>query len=160
MGKAMQHLGDILFVQMGNITLLRRDAYLDHLRHGIKPYTWCALCNSPLNSSGLFPDDMVCRAEEEIAKAETERHATQPGSGHGGYGSQKQNRYQPYVGWSRNQDTNRPAPTTQDTEVPAWRSFGRNRSNRGKGRGAVVATPRLSREITKNDNYCASSVQT
>ena len=50
MGKAMQHLADIIFVQMGNITLLRRDAYLDHLKQGLKPDTWCALRNSPLNS--------------------------------------------------------------------------------------------------------------
>ena len=82
----MQHLADIIFVQMGNITLLRRDAYLDQLKTGIKPDTWCALCNSPLTCSGLFPDDMVSRAEEEIAKTENERRTTQPGSGHGGYG--------------------------------------------------------------------------
>ena len=133
----MQHLADIIFVQMGNITLLRRDAYLDHLKHGIKPDTWCALSNSALNSSGLFPDDMVRRAEEEIVKAETECRATQPGSGHGGYSSRQQNRYQPYQSTrSYNQETNRPAPTAQDTEVPAWRSFGRNRNNRGRGRGA------------------------
>ena len=111
---------------------------MDHLKHGIKPDTWCALRNSPLNSSGLFPDDMVRRAEEEIAKAETERCATQPGSSHGGYGSRKQNRYQPYQGgWNRNQDNNRPLPSAQDTEVAAWRTFGRNYSNRGKGRGAT-----------------------
>ena len=90
MGKAMQHLADILFVQMGNVTLLRQDAYLDHLKQGIKPDTWCALRNSPLNSSGLFPDDMVRRTEEEIAKSETESRATQPRSGHGGNSSSKQ----------------------------------------------------------------------
>ena len=79
---------------------------------------------------------MVRRAEEEIAKSETERRATQPRSGHGGYGPRKQNRYQPYQsGWNRSQDTNRYAPSAQDSEVPAWRSFGRNH-NRGRGRGA------------------------
>ena len=41
MGKAMQHLADIIFVQMGNITLLSRDTYLDHLKQGVKPDTWC-----------------------------------------------------------------------------------------------------------------------
>ena len=158
MGKAMQHLADIIFMQMVYITLLRRDAYLDHLKHGIKLDTWCALHNSPLNSLGLFPDDMVHRAEEEIAKAETERRATQPGSGHGGYGSRKQNRYQPYQGgWNRNQETNRPAHTIHDTEVPAWHSFGRNRNNRGRGRGASSGG-RNPKGITKNDNYCVSSV--
>ena len=34
MGKSMQY---ILFVQIGNITLLRRDTYLSHLRPGVKP---------------------------------------------------------------------------------------------------------------------------
>ena len=134
MGKAMQHLADIIFVQMGNITLLRHDAYLDHLKTRIKPDTWVALRNSPLNSSGLFPDDMVRRAEEEIAKTENKRRATQPGSGHGGYGSRKQNRCQPYQSsWNRNQEVPRQAPTAQDTDVPAWRSFGRNCNNRGRG---------------------------
>ena len=137
MGKSMQHLVDILFVQMGNITLLRRDAYLDRLKQGIKPDTWCVLHNSHLNSSGLFPNDMVHRAEEEIAKSETERRTTQPGSGHGGYSSRKQNRYQPHQSsWNSNPEPNRPVPFSQDTEVPAWRSFGQNRNNRGRGRGA------------------------
>ena len=103
---------------------------------------------------------MVRRAEEEIAKAETECRATQPGSGHGGYGSRKQNRYQPYQGgWNCNQDNNKPAPSTPDHEVLAWHCFGRSRSNRGEVPPQVVATPRHSKEITKNDNYCASSVQ-
>ena len=64
---------------------------------------------------------MVRRAEEEIAKAETERRATQPGSDHGGYGLKKQNRYQPYQGgWNCNQDNNRPAPSAQDTKALLW----------------------------------------
>ena len=142
MGKAMQHLEDILFVQMGNITLLRRDAYLDHLKQGVEPNTWCALCNSPLNSSGLFPDDVVRRAEEEIAKADSEGRATQPGSGHGGYGSKKQNRYQPYHGgWNRNKESSRPTQS-QEPEVPAWRSFGRNRNNRGRGASSGSRNPK------------------
>ena len=120
MGKAMQHLADILFVQMGNITLLRRNVYLDHLKPGIKPDTWCALRNSPLNSSGLLPGDMIRRDEDEIAKAERECRATQPGSGHGGYGSQKQHKYQPYQGrWNCNQEASRSASTAHESEVPA-----------------------------------------
>ena len=129
MGKAMQHLAHILFVQIGNIPLLRRDAYLDHLRPGVKPDTWCALRNSPLNSSGLFPDDMVSRTEDEIAKAEAERRTTQPILGHGRYASRKQNRYQPYQGgWNCQQEVNRSNSTGQEPDVPPWRFFG----NRGK----------------------------
>ena len=121
---------------MGNITLLRRDAYLDHLRPGVKPDTWCALSNSPLNSLGLFPNDMVHRAGDVIAKAETELHTTQPGSSHGGYASMKQNHYQPYQGgWNRQQEANGSTSTCQESDVLAQCSFGmRNHSNRGKGK--------------------------
>ena len=36
------------------------------------------------------------------------------------------NRYQPYHGgWNQNQEPSRPTQA-QDSEVPAWRSFGRN----------------------------------
>ena len=139
---------------MGNITLLRRDAHLDHLKPGIKLDTWCALRNSPLNSCGLFPDDMVRRAEDEIAKAETERRTTQPGSGHGGYGSRKQNRFQPYQGgWNH-------TPKTRTSQLGAPLE---GTAATGVGEEVPlqeVVTPRPSKGITKNDNYCASSVQT
>ena len=39
MRKAMQHLADIIFVQMRNIPLLSRYEYLDHVKTGIKPDT-------------------------------------------------------------------------------------------------------------------------
>ena len=35
-GKATQHLADIMFIQMANFTLLRRDSVLDHLKQGVK----------------------------------------------------------------------------------------------------------------------------
>ena len=54
----MQNVMDTLLVQMGNITLLRRDAYLEHLSPSVKPDIWYALQNSHLNSLGLFPDDV------------------------------------------------------------------------------------------------------
>ena len=34
--KSMEHLSEFVFVTMGNLTLVRRDAYLSHLRTGIK----------------------------------------------------------------------------------------------------------------------------
>ena len=36
--KAMEHLTDFVFITMGNLTLARRDAYLNHVKNGIKPY--------------------------------------------------------------------------------------------------------------------------
>ena len=36
MGKLLQHLSDFTFTQMANLTLVRRDSYLEHLKQGIK----------------------------------------------------------------------------------------------------------------------------
>ena len=46
--KAMEHLTDFIFITMGNSTLARRDAYLSHLKNGIKPDTFAALRTAPL----------------------------------------------------------------------------------------------------------------
>ena len=37
--KTMEHLTDFVCISMGNLTLARRDAYLNHLKTGIKPDT-------------------------------------------------------------------------------------------------------------------------
>ena len=37
--KSMEHLSDFVFITMGNLTLVHRDAYLSHLRTGIKQFT-------------------------------------------------------------------------------------------------------------------------
>ena len=45
MGTALQHLADTSFV--ANLILLRRDAYLDHVKAGVKQDTWLHLHNAP-----------------------------------------------------------------------------------------------------------------
>ena len=54
--KSMEHLSEFIFITVGNLTLVRRDAYLSHLRTGIKPDTLTALRTAPLHISTLFPD--------------------------------------------------------------------------------------------------------
>ena len=66
--KSMEHLSEFVFITMGNLTLVRRDAYLSHLRTGIKPDTLTALRTAPLHLSTLFPDSTIKRAEEDIAQ--------------------------------------------------------------------------------------------
>ena len=39
LAKTMEHLSDFVFVSMANLTLIRRDSYLSHVRSGIKPDT-------------------------------------------------------------------------------------------------------------------------
>ena len=40
--KTMEHLTDFVFMSMGNLTLARSDAYLNHPKTGIKPDTLAA----------------------------------------------------------------------------------------------------------------------
>ena len=65
--KTMEHLTEFVFISMGNPILARRDAYLNHLKSGIKPDTVAALRTAPMHISTLFPDSIIKKAEEEIA---------------------------------------------------------------------------------------------
>ena len=140
LGKSMQHMMDSLFITMSNFTLMRRDAYLDHLKSGVQQDNWCALRNAPLHSYGLFLDDALRKAEEDITKFESSRRTSQPSSGSGGFLQKKANRFHPYPSvasgaWKRESTKSR-APSG---DQPAWRSFGRNteptRPARSRGRG-------------------------
>ena len=83
----MEHLSEFVFVTMGNVTLVRRYAYLSHLRTVIKPDTLTALRSAPLHISTLFPDSVIKWAEEDIAQLESKGHAGV---------SQNKGRYHPY----------------------------------------------------------------
>ena len=49
MARSMEHLTDFVFVNMANLTLLRRNSYLLYLKAGIKPDTLAALRTAPCN---------------------------------------------------------------------------------------------------------------
>ena len=67
--RAMEHLTDFVFVAMGNLvaTLACREAYISHLRNGIKHDILAALRSAPLHGATLFPDSVIKKAEEEIS---------------------------------------------------------------------------------------------
>ena len=136
-GKSLQHLSDFTFVQMANLTLVRRDSYLEHLKAGVKPDTFSALRNCPLITHALFPDAVIRKAEDEIQQFETLKHTNQPGPGRGGFagGHKKQNRFQPYpTSWKQGQETTQTGGST-GKDMPAWKSFGGRSRSRGRGRG-------------------------
>ena len=150
----MQHMMDSLFITMSNFILMRRDAYLNHLRSGVKQDNWCALRNAPLHSYALFPDDALCKAEEDITKFESSRRTSQPGSG--GFLQKKANRFHPYPsvvsGAWKQEGTKSRAPSG---DQPAWRSFGCSteptRPSRSRGRGGFRGS-KPSHGV--DDNYC------
>ena len=136
MGKSLQHMSDFIFVQMANLTLVRRDSYLDNLKPGVKPDTFSSLRNCPLNGYALFPDATIRKAEEEITQFENAKRTPQPGPGHGGFaGKKQQGRFQPYqTQWKQSQDSARSGGQS-GKDMPAWKSFGNRGRARGHGRG-------------------------
>ena len=124
--KSMEHLSEFVFVTMGNLTLVRRDAYLSHLRTGIKPDTLTALRSAPLHISTLFPDSVIKRAEEDIAQLESKGHAG---------GSHNKGRYHPY----ERQDK-RSVNRDSRPEKPAWKTIGRKQFKRGRGRTTTFSS--------------------
>ena len=143
MGKSLQHLSDFIFVQMANLTLARRDAYLDNLKAGVKPDTLSALRKCPLNGYALFPDSIIRNAEDEITQFENTKRTSQPGSGRGGFAGgfkkqqqqHQQGRFQPYTtNWKQAQDSAR-SGGQPGKDMPAWKSFGSRGRSRGRGRG-------------------------
>ena len=111
MGKSLQHLSDFTFVQMANPTLLRRDAYRENLKPGVKHDTLSTFCNCPLSGYALFLDAVIRKAEDEITQYENSKHTSQPGPSQGGFAGgykkqQQQNCFQPYPSiWKQSQDS-------------------------------------------------------
>ena len=122
MGKSLQHLSDFTVTQMANLTLVRRDSYPEHLKQGVKPDTFSALRNCPLNGYALFPDAVIRKAEDEIAQYDSSRRTSQPGSGQGGFaGGHKrgQVRFQPYsTGWKAQDSSKTCGNSGKDTCQP------------------------------------------
>ena len=97
MGTSLQHLADSLFVHLSNLILLRRDAYLDFVKTGVKQDTMNLLRNAPLFGYGLFPDAAIVTAEQDTHKHESSSVAQGPGPGAPQHTSWRgSHRYQPY----------------------------------------------------------------
>ena len=146
---------------MENLTLLRRDAYLENLKPGVKHDTLSALCNCPLNGYALFPDAVIRKAEDEITKYENSKRTSQPGPGQGGFSGgykkqQQHNCFQPYLStWKQSQDSSRVSGKT-GKDMPAWKSFGGRGRSRGRFRGGQSGRgTRPPKEAAHyKDNYC------
>ena len=77
----MEHLSDSAFVSMANVTLVRWDSCLAHVKCSLKQDTLAALHQAPLGLITLFPDSVLRKAEEDISKFEDRRrfHAQSAG---------------------------------------------------------------------------------
>ena len=59
MANTMEHLSEFVFINVANMTLARRDAYLAHIKAGIKQDTLSALRQAPIHLDKLFPDQIL-----------------------------------------------------------------------------------------------------
>ena len=90
---------------MGNLTLVCRDAYLNHLKTGIKPDTLATLRTVPLQISTLFLDIVIKRAEDDIAHFENKGQSTS---------SRGKGQYHPYERTDKRSDNRSYKPAWPD----------------------------------------------
>ena len=124
MAKSMEHLTDSVFVNMANVTLLRRDSYLAYLKAGIKADTLAALRTAPLHISTLFPDTVLKQAAEDISNADKGRSGS----------IYKKNRYHPYERQDNKSDNRR-------KDRPAWKNISRGHNKRNKSKHQYSSRP-------------------
>ena len=117
-----EHLTDFVFITMGYLTLAHRDAYLNHLKNGIKPYTLAALRIGPLHIATLFPGAVIKRAEEKIAYFDSKSQSTSAAS-------RSKGRFHPYERSERKSE----GQSEAKQERPAWKNINRRQFRRGKG---------------------------
>ena len=82
MAKTMEHLVEFVFINVANMTLARRDAYLAHVKAVIKQDTLSALRQALIHLQTLFLDQILNKAEEDIAQHENKGHSTHSSSSH------------------------------------------------------------------------------
>ena len=132
MAHTMQDLSEGVFVNVANLTLARRDSYLDFLKTGIKQDTLTSLRTAPIHLSALFPDHIISKAEEEIRHFE-DKHTAGPSQ-------RKPQRFHPYSQLQRQQQD-----TDRKQGLPAWKQLGNRRrgqrSHRGRGASSFVPRP-------------------
>ena len=78
MVKTMEHLSEFVFINMANMTLIRKDTSLAHVKAGIKHDTLSSLRQAPIHLDKLFLDQILKKAEEGIAKHKNKNHSAQP----------------------------------------------------------------------------------
>ena len=113
MAKTMEHLSDFAFVSMYNFTLARRDAYLAHMKSGIKQDTLVSLRQAPMDLPTLFPDSILKKAEEDISKFEDK------GRSHASSSGRRDTCYHPY------KRLDKPSYESKSGK-PAWKNLGRS----------------------------------
>ena len=76
MARTMQYLSEGVFISVANFTLARTDSYLEYLHAEVKQDTLAALRTAPIHIHSLFLDQLLMKAEEEVARSEERRSSS------------------------------------------------------------------------------------
>ena len=110
MARTMQDLSEGVFISVANFTLARRDSYFDYLYAGVKQDTLTALRTAPIHLQSLFPDQLLIKAEKEVARSEERRSSSQS--------HRKPGRFHPYA--SNDKSSHQP---DRKSSIPAWKQI-------------------------------------
>ena len=69
MARAVQDLSEGVFISVANFTLARKQLYLEYLHAGVKQDTLTALRTAHVHLQSLFLDQLLIKAEEEVARS-------------------------------------------------------------------------------------------
>ena len=121
MARTMQDLSEGIFISVANFTLARRDSYLEYLHAVVKQDTLTALRIAPVHLQSLFLDQLLSKAEEEVARSEETRSSSQS--------HRKPGHFHPYA-------SNDEPSHQQDRKpsIPAWKQVREHQQGK-KGRG-------------------------
>ena len=119
--KTIEHLTEFVFISMRNLTLACRDAYLSHIKSGVKLDTLAGLRAAPLHIANLFPDSIIKKAEEEIAHFESKGQSSM---------SRGKGWYHPYERPDKKADRK----SSYKNDKPAWKSIGKSQHKRSRGK--------------------------
>ena len=108
--RTMQDLSEGVFISVANFTLARRDSYLEYLHAGVKQDTLAALRTAPIHIHSLFPDQLLMKAEEEVARSEERRSSSQS--------HRKPGRFHPYASSDKSL-----LQQNRKSSVPAWKQI-------------------------------------
>ena len=117
--KAMEHLTDFVFITIGNTTLARHDAYLSHLKNGIKPDTLAALRTAPTDCNFVSG-----RSDQEGGGGD--RLYDSKGQSSFCYVRRSKGRYHPY----ERVDKKSEGRSESKQDRPAWKNIGRRQFKR------------------------------
>ena len=142
MARTMQDLSEGVFVNVANLTLARRDSYLEYIKAGIKVDTLTSLRTAPLHLSALFPDHIIAKAEEEIRHHEDKRTS--------GLSQRKPQCFHPYSKTTTGTGPETGSPSLEIEDV--------GRDLTGARLPLHFPSDRPRHRSSINDNYCAQFV--